>query len=92
MSKKHLVLRSELPSINKIKKLLGYSPKILLEEGLKRTIQYYKQLLEAEKIKQLNIAFKIFKYWAGRSVEDPPPGVKILWNAGGRGFKSRPVH
>lgn len=51
MSKKHLVLRSELPSINKIKKLLGYSPKILLEEELKRTIQYYKQLLEAEKIK-----------------------------------------
>ncbi|MCL7390369.1 MAG: GDP-mannose 4,6-dehydratase [Thaumarchaeota archaeon] len=38
------------PSIEKIKKLLGYTPKTSLEEGLKRTIQYYKQLLEAETI------------------------------------------
>jgi len=39
------------PSIEKIKKLLGYTPKISLEEGLRRTIQYYRQLLEVETIK-----------------------------------------
>ena len=30
------------PSINKIKKMLGWKPKILLDEGLKRTIDFYK--------------------------------------------------
>jgi nucleoside-diphosphate-sugar epimerase len=39
------------PSIEKIKKLLGYTPKTSLEEGLKRTIQHYKQLLQVETIK-----------------------------------------
>jgi len=39
------------PSIDKIKKRLGYNPKISLEQGLKRTIQYYKQLMEVERIK-----------------------------------------
>jgi len=34
------------PSIEKIEKKLGYTPKINLEEGLKRTIKYYKLLLQ----------------------------------------------
>ena len=33
-------------SIGKARKLLGYEPKIDLEEGLKRTIEYYRQELQ----------------------------------------------
>lgn len=32
-----------IPSIDKARKLLGYEPKIDLEEGLKRTIEFYRQ-------------------------------------------------
>ncbi len=37
------------PSIEKIKKTLGYTPKIPLEEGLKKTIQYYREQLVKDK-------------------------------------------
>lgn len=37
------------PSIEKAKNILGYTPRISLEEGLKKTIQYYRQQLVGEK-------------------------------------------
>lgn len=37
------------PSIEKIRKILGYTPKISLEEGLRKTIQYYRQQLVGER-------------------------------------------
>lgn len=38
-----------VPSIDKARKLLGYEPKIDLEEGLRRTIDYYRQKMQRNK-------------------------------------------
>jgi UDP-glucose 4-epimerase len=37
-------VRESLADITQARKLLGYEPQVRLEEGLKRTIQYYRQL------------------------------------------------
>lgn len=36
------------PSIEKLEQVLGYRPKVSLEEGLKRTIEYYRRLEESK--------------------------------------------
>lgn len=41
-------IKLRIPSIDKARKLLGYEPKVDLEEGLKRTIEYYRQKMQRD--------------------------------------------
>jgi UDP-glucuronate decarboxylase len=41
--------KQRCPNISKAKQLLGWSPQVPLEQGLKQTIEYYRQLLAQEK-------------------------------------------
>lgn len=43
--KTYVDVELRIPSIEKAKKILGYEPKIDLEEGLKRTIDWYRRIL-----------------------------------------------
>lgn len=43
--KTYVDVELRIPSIEKAKKLLGYEPKIDLEEGLRRTIEWYRRVL-----------------------------------------------
>jgi len=36
-------IEERVPNINKTKEVLGYSPKVGLEEGLKKTMDWYKK-------------------------------------------------
>jgi UDP-glucuronate decarboxylase len=41
--------KQRCPDISKAKRLLDWSPRVPLEQGLKQTIEYYRQLLAQEK-------------------------------------------
>lgn len=44
--KRYIDIELRMPSIEKAKKLLGYKPRIDLDEGIKRTIRWYRELSE----------------------------------------------
>ena len=44
--KTYVDVELRIPSIDKAKTILGYNPKIELEEGIKRTIEWYREMMK----------------------------------------------
>jgi dTDP-glucose 4,6-dehydratase len=46
--KSYVDVELRIPDIDKAKKILGYNPKVSLDEGLKRTIDWYREKIDSE--------------------------------------------
>ena len=56
--KKYEDVRRRIPDISKAKQILKFTPKVSLEEGLKKTIQWQKSVMEAKNLIKIKNNFK----------------------------------